>query len=84
MKTNHIGMLQMLSCMLLVFGGGLVVSTYVGTGLVLIAVGAGWNGIVFATYQRGMEGLNREKTAHAARTAGKRQDDLGDGPTGPN
>ncbi len=42
MTTNHIGVLQMVSCMLLVFGGGFVVSTFVGTGLVFIALGAGW------------------------------------------
>lgn len=46
------GPFTVLSCMLLFFGGAFVALGWTAIGVTLTALGAGWNGILFATYQR--------------------------------
>lgn len=42
----------LIAMMFLVLGGGLVGAGAVGNGLVLLALGAGWHGLLYASAQR--------------------------------
>lgn len=47
-----IGPFTLVSCLCLFLGGGLLVAGYTAPAVALTALGAGWNGILFATFQR--------------------------------
>lgn len=50
--TAMIGPFTVLSCLLLFGGGAAVALGYTAVGVALTGLGAGWNGILFATMQR--------------------------------
>lgn len=47
-----IGPFTLVSCLCLFFGGAFVALGWTLLGVALATIGAGWNGILFATYQR--------------------------------
>lgn len=67
-----IGPFMLLSVILVFFGGALFGLGFPVYALAVTALGAGWNGIVYATIQRMGREAARVKTDYVARLTGER------------